>query len=389
MEIRKNSLVVKLCLASSFSHFSFHFVISRDRPVYTFGTSLTEFIKKKAEEDATFSSEESSFLSCLLTNRNINILLRLTDYLNHQLNHAKNKDYFAESSLPAPREDTAPFLSSFLVREFYDRLNPTLLPSDQSSYKGCVLLAHPALVLLDAVCPEREGFENAHYPAFLVLHFIQFFLEILAGSSAERVSRSPPHGVDHRHSIDRSVFPDSRELFESKHSLIKHAVQLQHQEIPSKPGNSQMGSRRRVSVLPPELETEMRGNNVETENPMRPMRSFEAWKQWDAVYDRYSSQHPIFGEMEENSNRIVLASLRNVSESTRNGVEFVEESNGLMATDEYERVCLDLSRSCGTMKNIPMCVASLSLYSYPFHPMVHVIIIIHSIINMEMSSILK
>lgn len=61
MEIRKNSLVVKLCLASSFSSFSFHFVISRDRPVYTFGTSLTEFIKKKAEEDTNFSSEESSF----------------------------------------------------------------------------------------------------------------------------------------------------------------------------------------------------------------------------------------------------------------------------------------------------------------------------------------
>ena len=169
------------------------------------------------------------------------------------------------------------------------------------------------------------------------------------------------------------MFPDSRELFESKHLLIKHAAQLQKQEIPASPGNAQIGSRRRVSVLPPELESEMRGTKVETENPLPPLRSLESWKQWDSVYDRYSSQHPILGEMEENSNRIVLASLGNVSESTRNEMEFVEESNGLLATDEYERVCLDLSRSCGTMKSIPMCVASLSLYSYPFHRIIIII----------------
>lgn len=168
MEIRKNSLVVKLYSESSFSSFSLRFTMFRDRPVYTLGTSLTEFIRKKAEEDSTFTSDESWFLRCLLTNRNINILLRLTDYLNHQLNHAKNKDYFAEPSLPAPREGLAPFPLSLIVREFYDRLNPTLLPPNQSSYKGCVLVAHPSLVLLDAVCPEQEGFENAHYPAFLV-----------------------------------------------------------------------------------------------------------------------------------------------------------------------------------------------------------------------------
>lgn len=162
------------------------------------------------------------------------------------------------------------------------------------------------------------------------------------------------------------MVPDSRELFESKHLLIKHAAQLQKQEIRSSPSDSPIGSRRRrASVLSPELEREIRGMEVESEKPSLPVQSFDSWKKWDAVYDEYSSQHPIFGEMEENSSRIVLASMPKVSESARRQLEFVEESNGLLATDEYERVCLDLSRSCGTMKSIPMCVASLSFYSYP------------------------
>ena len=45
METGKNSLVVKLFLASSFSSFHYPSLLFRDRPVYTFGTSLTEFIK--------------------------------------------------------------------------------------------------------------------------------------------------------------------------------------------------------------------------------------------------------------------------------------------------------------------------------------------------------
>lgn len=370
METGKNSLVVKLFLASSFSSFHYPSLLFRDRPVYTFGTSLTEFIKKKAEEDSSISNEESLYLWFLLTNRNINILLRLTDYLNHQLNHTKSKGYFSEPSLPAPREDIPLFHLSFLVREFYDRLNPSFLSPNQSSYQGCIFLAHPSLVLLDALCPEQEGFENAHYPAFVVSSHVLSFLEIPPESSAGRLSSGPSHEVDHNNPIDRSVCPDSRKLFESKHLLLKHAVQLQNQDLPPMPNDSVASSathprRRRVSVLSPELAKEVRDQNVETANRSMDLRSFDSWRRWDSVYDRYSSQHPILGEMEENSDRVVLASMQDVSKATRNEIDFVEESNGLMATDQYERVCLDLSRSIGTTKSIPMCVASLSFYSYP------------------------
>ena len=59
-------------------------------------------------------------------------------------------------------------MDSSLVREYYDHLEPILVSDSRSDYSGCVLIAHPSLVLVDAVYPEREGFEGAHYPAFVV-----------------------------------------------------------------------------------------------------------------------------------------------------------------------------------------------------------------------------
>lgn len=121
---------------------------------------------------------------------------------------------------------------------------------------------------------------------------------------------------------------------------------------------------RRTVVLDDELAKQVNQNMSKAEEADA-FRFSSDRKKWDSVFEHYNTRHPILGNIGRDAQQIVLTSFAELSEPMREQLEYLEEPKGLVATDCYERVCLDLSTSHGITGSIPMCVSSLSYYSYP------------------------